>query len=153
MALFAVSLMTADPAALAGQTELSRDAQVYLAAADSLSTLGASAVVEDHACSTAWRREYGLPVRCRPAMPRRGTLTLLAERLDVPLAEESTACGSGSEAWSLALSPVQFSSYSSAWFVATLLCVGAQSERLYLVETEYREGGWAIKGMRRLDEG
>lgn len=140
------------PMSVRGQdSDLPSDA-VYLAATDSLLGLSPSALLDSYVCDRNWRNVYDLPIRCGATGVARRVLRPVAETLAVPLEADPRGCEVAVEDRSLQLSPVQFVSSSSAWFVAALVCDGPAGSLAELRVFDFRLQGsdWMLERVQVL---
>jgi hypothetical protein len=140
------ALLASSPAAALSQdTDLPASA-VYAAALDSLESLEPSSLLDTYVCERHWRNVYDLAIRCGQTGVARRSLRPVAEGLAVPLESDPQGCGAGAEGRSLQLSPVQFSSSSSAWFVAALVCEDptGRSVELRVFGLHQQDAAWIL---------
>lgn len=138
---------------LAQGSDLPADA-VYLAATDSLLTLSPGALLDTWVCDRNWRKMYDLAIRCGQTGVARRVLLPVAEELEVPLESGPRACAAARESRSLQLSPVQFESSSSAWFVAAVACAGPDGPPVELRIFGFRlqDGTWILDRVESLPD-
>lgn len=142
------------PPLLSGQGSVRPEAILYLAAREFLQDLEATSVADEYRCDARVYRAYGLPIRCGSLDWPRPSLRPVAEALGIPLVEAERAC-SGHDRMGdgpLHLSPGQFDSSDSAWFVVTEGCGGMDGSEaaLHVVRLRRGESGWTVWEARPL---
>jgi hypothetical protein len=130
------------------QSSIPREVSVYLAAGDLFRDLSPATVFDEYRCDVRAMRAYGIRIRCQDGMSYTA-LRIVAENLGVQLVDEAPPCSDDHGARALWLSPVQYDTPGSAWFVVTRACAGPEGDvaepRYHLVRTRLVDSDWVVE--------